>query len=69
MKKQVEFQVNISTDVEGNEHAWVGRHYDDTYVGRLTDTVYADGVSYTDWCEFVGTEQECQDWADAYNAD
>ena len=53
------FQVNVSTDVDGNKEAWMSKYSPDGYIGRLTDTVYSDGSSYTDWAEYVGIEAEC----------
>ena len=53
-------QVNASYDCvsEGMTY-WTGEWSADGYKGRLTDTVYVDGTSWTDWCLFVGTEEEC----------
>jgi hypothetical protein len=31
----------------------------DGYKGRLIDTVYEGGCSWTDWCLFVGNEEQC----------
>lgn len=39
---------------------WISEHSDAGYVGILTDTVYEDGSDYTDWCQFVGTQEECE---------
>ena len=56
----MEKQVNASYDCvsEGMTY-WTGEWSADGYKGRLTDTVYVDGASWTDWGLFVGTEEEC----------
>lgn len=53
-------QVNRHIDVDGEINYNVVDHAEGGYVGRTTDTVYSDGAEYTDWCIFVGTEEECQ---------
>ena len=53
-------QVNCTTNVDGVSSYWISEHSDDGYVGILTDTVYEDGSDYTDWCQFVGTQEECE---------
>lgn len=55
-------QVNVHTSVDGEVSTSITKYSEDGYVGRLTDTVYCDGSSYTDWCEFVGTKEECEDY-------
>lgn len=53
-------QVNSSYDcVSDTTSYWTSEWSVDGYNGRLYDTVYGDGASYTDWCLFVGTEEEC----------
>lgn len=52
-------QVNISTSVDGVETPWMGDYDPDGYQGVLTDTVYLDGASSTDWKVFVGSEAAC----------
>ena len=56
MKKQVNRHVDINDNVSFS----ITNYSEDGYVGILKDTVYADGYSYTNWCEFYGTEEECQ---------
>ena len=55
-------QVNCTTTVDGVSSYWISEHSDDGYVGILTDTVYEDGSDYTDWCQFVGTQEECESY-------
>mgnify|MGYP007122046160 CR=1 FL=1 len=53
-------QVNASYDhVSDSMTYWTSKCSEDGYVGRLTDTVYEDGASWTDWCLFAGTEEKC----------
>lgn len=53
-------QVNCSYDfVSDSMSYWTCEWSADGYKGRLTDTIYEDGASWTDWCLFVGTEEEC----------
>lgn len=52
-------QVNMSCDVSENITYWTSEWSEDGYRGYLTDTVYEDGVSYTNWCLFAGTEEQC----------
>jgi hypothetical protein len=53
-------QVNASYDCVSNSITyWTTEWSVDGYIGRLTDTIYENGVSWTDWCLFVGTEEEC----------
>lgn len=56
------YQVNCHTDVDGREEYYISRAYNGGYVGRETDTVYSDGVSYTDYGVYFGTEEECQEY-------
>lgn len=56
------YQVNIHTDVDGYMEAGVSPYSENGYKGRLIDTVYSDGISYTDWGEFVGTYEECEEY-------
>lgn len=59
-KKEELFKVNRHTDVDGYIEYSI-THWDEKgYVGRTTDTVYSDGCSYTDWCVYVGTKDECE---------
>lgn len=53
-------QVNRHVDINDNVSFSITNYSEDGYVGILKDTVYANGYSYTNWCEFVGTEEECQ---------
>ena len=55
-------QVNKHTDVDGNVSYTTSEWSADGYVGELIDTQYIDGASYTNWCEFCGTEEECQEY-------
>lgn len=53
-------QVNMSYDfVSDSVTYWTSEWSADGYKGRLNDTVYEDGASWTDWCLFVGTDEEC----------
>ena len=53
-------QVNMSYNhVSGCTTYWTSEWSVDGYKGRLNDTVYEDGASWTDWCLFVGTEEKC----------
>ena len=52
-------QVNRHIDVDGAISYSMATYTEGGYVGRTTGTVYSDGVEYTDWCLFVGTEEEC----------
>ena len=56
MQKQVNRHVGINDNVSFS----ITNYSEDGYVGILKDTVYANGYSYTNYCEFVGTEEECQ---------
>ena len=53
-------QVNCTITLDGTLTYWISKHSDDGYVGILTDTVYEDGSDYTDWSQFVGTQEECE---------
>ncbi len=53
-------QVNRHVDINNNVSFSITNYSEDGYVGFLKDTVYANGYSYTNYCEFVGTEEECQ---------
>lgn len=57
MAKQVNCTYNptVSNDV----HYWTSEWSADGYKGRLYGTVYKDEASWTDWCLFVGTKEEC----------
>lgn len=55
-----EFQVNVSTNVDGEVTAWISQHSAGGYVGVLVDTQYMDGCDTTNWCVFAGTRQECE---------
>lgn len=55
-----EYQVNVSTNVDGEVTAWISQHSADGYVGVLVDTQYMDGCDTTNWCVFAGTRQECE---------
>lgn len=56
MKKQVNRHVDINDNVSFS----ITNYSEDGYAGILKDTEYADGYSYTNWCEFYGTEEECK---------
>ena len=56
------YQVNISESVDGDISVWISRYSDDGYIGVLTDTVYMDGESRTNWCVYNGTKAECENW-------
>lgn len=58
MKKQVNRHVDINDNVSFS----ITNYSEDGYVGILKDTVYANGYSYTNYCEFVGTEEECKNY-------
>lgn len=60
------FQVNVRHYMEGGIHADIRPHSENSYVGRLTDAVYLDGCDYTDWCVFVGSRKECEDYAKSF---
>ena len=53
MQKQVNRHVGINDNVSFS----ITNYSEDGYVGILKDTVYANGYSYTNYCEFVGTEE------------
>lgn len=53
-------QVNRHVDINDNVSFSITNYSEDGYAGILKDTVYANGYSYTNYCEFVGTEEECQ---------
>ena len=55
-------QVNISEKVDGQVTAWISDWSEDGYVGELIDTQYLDGADRTNWCVFVGTQEECQEY-------
>lgn len=55
-----EYQVNVSTSVDGEVTAWISQHSADGYVGTLVDTQYVDGYDTTNWCVFTGTKEECE---------
>ena len=54
------YQVNVSTNVDGEVTAWISCYSADGYVGTLVDTQYMDGCDTTNWCVFAGTRQECE---------
>lgn len=57
------FQVNLSYSlIDDNFDYWVSEYSEDGYRGRLNETVYQDGVDYTEWCLFVGTKEECNNY-------
>lgn len=58
----MDYQVNYSEKVDGSSYFWISKYSEDGYVGILTDTVYLDGSDWTDWCQFVGTKQECEEF-------
>ena len=60
-------QVNLTEKVTGESYYWVSQYDINGYVGKLTDTVYTDGADTTDWCLFVGTEEECEDYIEAHS--
>lgn len=53
-------QVNYTELVDGSSYYWTSEYAEDGYRGKLTDAVYADGSDTTDWCQFVGTQEECE---------
>ena len=53
-------QVNRHVDINDNVSFSITNYSEDGYVRILKDTEYSDGYSYTDWCEFYGTEEECK---------
>ena len=55
-------QVNYTTRVYGTSTYWISEWSEDGYVGELTDTIYQDGSDSTDWCQFVGTQEECEEY-------
>lgn len=55
-------QVNLTERVDGTREYWTSIYSEDGYVGQLVDTVYADGADTTDWCLFVGTQDECESY-------
>lgn len=58
-------QVNCTTSVDDISTYWISEYSEDGYVGILTDTIYEDGCDYTDWCQFVGTQEECEAYIEA----
>ena len=60
-------QVNVHYDVNGDCYANIVDYAEDSYRGVLIDTIYLDGSSYTDWCAFCGTEQECINYCNEHN--
>lgn len=61
------FQVNIHYDFISDEYSCaISEYSEDGYKGRLTDTVYEGGISYTDWCSFTGTYEECEEFIDEF---
>ena len=53
-------QVNASYDFPSDSMTyWTCEWSADGYKGRLNDTIYVDGASWTDWDLFVGTEEQC----------
>ncbi len=46
----------------------ITRYNENGYRGSTTGTCYAKGCDYTDWCLFVGTQEECEKFiAEKYN--
>lgn len=63
------WQVNIHTDADDEACANVSRFSPDGYQGVTINTYYADGCTdTTDWAVFVGTKEECQQYADEFNS-
>lgn len=62
----MEYQVNVSTNVDNETTAWISEHSADGYVGELVDTFYEDGCDITDWCVFAGSRKECEDYIAKY---
>lgn len=53
-------QVNYSEKVSGESYYWISNWSNNGFVGETIDTQYADGADTTDWCLFVGTEEDCK---------
>ena len=48
------YQVNCHINIDDKEEYYMSRAYNGGYVGRETNTVYSDGVSYTDYGIYFG---------------
>lgn len=55
------YQVNVTYNY-GDVYAWTSLWCSDGYVGRLIDNVALDDCQETNWCVFVGTKEECEQW-------
>ena len=55
-------KVNRHVSVDGDVTFTITNWSEDGYVGWLTDTVYENGSDSTYWCEFVGTQEECEEY-------
>ena len=60
-------QVNYTTLVNGESYYWKSSYSDDGYVGRLIETRYSDGYDVTEYCVFVGSDEECDKFIDEHN--
>lgn len=62
----MEYQVNLTSQCESSDYLYVTRHFSNGYIGRTIDTEYPEGVDYTDWGIFIGTLEECKNFAEEY---
>lgn len=60
--EEPQFQVNVHYDINDVPTPSIDHYHEDGYVWILTDTVYLDGRSYTDWCACVWTYEECEEY-------
>lgn len=57
------YQVNGTYDFINDSYEYaISQYSENGYKGRLTDTVYEGGSSYTDWCLFVGDLNQCEEY-------
>jgi hypothetical protein len=55
------YQVNQTIDFDGYLEYFISEYSEDGYRGRLINST-ADGNTYTDWCIFKGTLDECMEY-------
>ena len=56
------FQVNIVRSLREGERYTITRHSANGHVGITIGMAYQDGYDCTDWCLFIGTWEECQEY-------
>lgn len=67
MKTEELYQVNVHYDLVDDDYSADIIPFDsDGYQGRTTDTVYEDGISFTDWCCCTGSYEECEEYIDEF---